>query len=95
MPLPAPIPSSGPSSSLPLTKPCRACGIDCKYAAKFCVACGFNFVEDDDRQVQQNLEAARLRSQAQQAQQAQQRQHASLLAVQAQSAATRSSNSLY
>ncbi|CAH0481237.1 unnamed protein product [Peronospora belbahrii] len=86
VPLPAPIPTSGswsaPSSQLS-TKNCPTCSKDCKFTAKFCMGCGFNFAKSDDEEVARNIEAARLRQQRVRDQEQQQRTQASLMANQA------------
>ncbi|GLE08093.1 hypothetical protein PINS_up019055 [Pythium insidiosum] len=110
VPLPAPVPvfrssgslsssasssASSSFSSLPTTKRCSSCGADCKYAAKFCVGCGFNFAKADEDEVARNLAAAQQRTQAIRDRELQQRTQASLLASQAAQAmhATPSSSS--
>lgn len=83
LPAPIPVSSSGSFSSLPTTKNCKTCGAQCKYNAKFCVGCGFNFAKDEEDEVARNLEAARQRSQVARDRELQQRNNASMIANQA------------
>ncbi|CAI5737967.1 unnamed protein product [Hyaloperonospora brassicae] len=86
VPLPAPIPTFGSqsaSASQPSTKRCPTCSKECKFGAKFCMGCGFNFAKSDEEEVARNMETARLRRQGVRDQEQQQRQQASLMANQA------------
>ncbi|RMX63275.1 hypothetical protein DD238_006461 [Peronospora effusa] len=86
VPLSSPIHTSEswPASSSQLnTKHCPTCSKECKFTAKFCMGCGFNFAKRDEEEVARNMETARLRQQRIRDQEQQQRNQASLLANQA------------
>nr|CCA23590.1 AlNc14C199G8651 [Albugo laibachii Nc14] len=49
------------TNSIESSKLCRSCGMECNLTAKFCMKCGFNFVREEQEQVDRNVEASRNR----------------------------------
>ncbi|KAL0582740.1 hypothetical protein ABG067_007298 [Albugo candida] len=65
------------------SKFCRSCGMECKQSTKFCMKCGFNFIREDQEQMDRNVEASRNRRTMETERERAQRAQMSMLASEA------------